>query len=381
MALEHSDSQMRQSAQENTADADYEALITRGAALRPRINVALTALLGEGSFGAVYEASWRDGRDEQICVKCCRIANLSNAEQRQLRREVCLHAELSHPNLNALVGAWLFDGHLHVVLHRCAGDLATALAEGADLRAHAPRLLRQLLLALAHLHERHIAHHDVKPSNLLLDGDGTLQLCDLGAAARVPGHGRSTLVGSPAYLAPEAVAITHLALQQCGAGYSTPADVWSAGIVLVELLSGRMAFPASPLDAAAQPSAILFRPPTLEPAEAFAGGARTFVLELLQKQPFARPSAEEALRAPYLAGDGNDDVDDLADCLERLRCARELLPPRTPAAAATPAAPTKPVNHSSTASEAASTSPSDDGSSPASWCSSLVHPSPPGLEG
>ena len=117
MALEHSDSQMRQSAQENTADADYEALITCGAALRPRINVALTALLGEGSFGAVYEASWRDGRDEQICVKRCRIANLSNAEQRQLRREVCLHAELSHPNLNALVGAWLFDGHLHVVLH------------------------------------------------------------------------------------------------------------------------------------------------------------------------------------------------------------------------------------------------------------------------
>ena len=46
-----------------------------------------------------------------------------HAEHRQLRREVCLHAELSHPNLNALVGAWLFDGHLHVVLHRCVGDL------------------------------------------------------------------------------------------------------------------------------------------------------------------------------------------------------------------------------------------------------------------
>ena len=139
MALQHSDTQMGHSQQENTADADYEALITRGAALRPRINVALTALLGEGSFGAVYEASWRDGRDEQICVKRCRIANLSDAEQRQLRREVCLHAELSHPNLNALVGAFVFDGHLNAVLHRCAGDLATALAEGADLRAHAPR--------------------------------------------------------------------------------------------------------------------------------------------------------------------------------------------------------------------------------------------------
>ena len=135
MALEHPDGQMGQSAQEITADADYEALITRGAALRPRIAIALTALLGEGSFGAVYEASWRDGRDEQICVKRCRLAGLSDAEQRQLRREVCLHAELSHPNLNALVGAFTFDGCLHVVLHRCAGDLATALAEGAELVA------------------------------------------------------------------------------------------------------------------------------------------------------------------------------------------------------------------------------------------------------
>ena len=124
----------------------------------------------------------------------------------------------------------------------------------------------EVVCILAHLFGQRVLYRDFKPSNLLLDGDGTLQLCDLGAAARVPGHGRSTLVGSPAYLAPEAVAITHLALQQCGAGYSTPADVWSAGIVLVELLSGSLAFPASPLDAAAQPSAILFRPPALEPA-------------------------------------------------------------------------------------------------------------------
>ena len=95
MALVHSDSQMGQPAQENTADADYEALITRGTALRPRINVALTALLGEGSFGAVYEAAWRDGHDEPICVKRIRLAGLPDAALRQLRREVCLHAELA----------------------------------------------------------------------------------------------------------------------------------------------------------------------------------------------------------------------------------------------------------------------------------------------
>ena len=154
---------MGQSAQENTADADYEALVTRGAALRPRINVALTALLGEGSFGR-SRASWRDGRDDQICVKRCRLTTCpAPSSASYAARSACTLS--SHPNLNAY-GAFVFDGHLHVVLHRCAGDLATALAEGADLRG-TRHPLRQLLLALAHLHERNVAHHDVKPSNLL----------------------------------------------------------------------------------------------------------------------------------------------------------------------------------------------------------------------
>jgi len=160
------------------------------------------------------------------------------------------------------------------------------------------RLVVQLLRALAHLHEQDIVHSDLKPSNLLLSHDGHLKLCDLGAAARVAVRGRTTLVGSPAYLAPEVVAIDHLGLEPGGATYGTPSDIWSVGVLLVEMLSGgRLPFPAVPRDPAAQPAAVCFRPPILEPTSAFPAPARSLVMRLLAKQGYLRPSAEEALLA------------------------------------------------------------------------------------
>jgi serine/threonine protein kinase len=146
---------------------------------------------------------------------------------------------------------------------------------------------------------------DVKPSNLLLSPEphsAALVLCDLGAAARVDSGGRTTLVGSPAYTAPEVVVISHLGLElSCGeVGYSHACDTWSAGVVLVELLSGQLPFPAELRDATAQPAAIVFRPPRLEPASVFERDARSIILALLTKQAYLRPSAAEALQSPYL---------------------------------------------------------------------------------
>ena len=93
---------------------------------------------------------------------------------------------------------------VHLVLARAAGDLGSAMRYGAAsaVKVLAPRLLAELLRALAHLHDEcSIVHADVKPSNCLLTTHGALQLCDLGGAARIDGNrgGRTTLVGSPAY--------------------------------------------------------------------------------------------------------------------------------------------------------------------------------------
>ena len=306
-----------------TATAHEELLRAGRDTLQPRIVVDYGAKLGEGAFGSVYAAAWKDGGEDggAICVKAVSMAHLSAKCAMQLRRELALHAQAAHPHILPMLGAFRHGpSTLHLVLRRARGDLAVVLRHApAAVRPLAARLLAQLLRALEHLHADDICHSDVKPSNLLLDADGALQLCDLGAAARIGAGGRSTLVGSPAYLAPEVVAIGHLGLQVSGASYAHAADVWSAGVVLVEVLSGALPFAAEPRDAAAQPAAICFRPPRL-PAD-MGAEARGLALQLLAKQAYLRPTAAEALEAPLLRGRGGvgapsaDEAAAIARCL------------------------------------------------------------------
>ena len=289
---------------------EVSALLQRGSEqLQPLIRIDRTTSLGCGSFGNVFPARWAQhptsskGRSEMpLAVKVIRVARLSEKAQAQIRREVFLHCKLSHPNIVPCFGAFESpQATLHLVLQRAAGDLGKALRNGAGaaVRRLTPRFIGHLLHALAHLHDvANVVHSDVKPSNLLVSLDGqTVLLGDLGAAARIDA-GRSTLVGSPAYTAPEVLAISHLALDVVGgATYSFPADLWSVGVVLVELLTAGQTLPfaAEPRDPAAQPAAICFRPPTLEPAECFSAAARSLALRLMAKQSYLRPSAAEAL--------------------------------------------------------------------------------------
>lgn len=401
------------SSQQRPDDAaeKHEALLRAGRALKARIKVDYDTRLGEGAFGTVYAAAFAGdhaaaGAAEAapICVKAVSTAKLSSRCVLQLRRELALHAQVRHAHILPMLGAYQHSPTtLHLVLRRARGDLAVALRHApAAVRTLAPRLLAQLLRALEHLHGDDVVHSDVKPGNCLLDGEGSLLLCDLGAAARIGGGGRSTLVGSPAYLAPEVVAIGHLGLQVSGgATYAYAADLWSAGVVLVEALSGALPFPAEPRDAAAQPAAICFRPPRL-PDDACAEG-RSLALQLLAKQAYLRPTAAEARASPFLrraaedAGAGPPTADEaapVAACLACLASRRfeiehgvEAAPPPAAADASADdfATPRQKGRHTHADTESESRSASSggegegEGDSPCSmpsWASSLVEESP-----
>ena len=274
--------------------------------LQAQVSVDFRHALGHGAFGNVFAATWASGRPKQddIAIKSVDAWKLSQKARAQLHREVELHSRVEHKNILRCYGAYettMNSKQVHLVVARAVGDLGSAMLCGASaaVKLLAPRLLGELLRALAYLHDEcNIVHADVKPSNCLITSAGVLQLCDLGGAARIDGHrgGRTTLVGSPAYTAPEVVAITTLGLDLCGASYSTPSDLWSAGVVLVELLSGgTMPFAAVPREPTALPAAVMFKPPRLEPEADFSRVARSLALRLLSKQPYLRPSAAEAL--------------------------------------------------------------------------------------
>ena len=209
-----------------------------------------------------------------------------------------LHAELEHPLASAPLGAGArFDGHLHVCCTRRRRPRDEGRSPRAPTSARTRRavLRRGKLLALAHLHERNIAHHDVRDRP-------TCSSTATAAAALRPWRGgaraRVTAANNPrrlaGVLAPEAVAITHLALQQWRRGYSTPADA-CAPASSWSLRRPAAWRPASPLDAAAQPSDLLFRRrrslsarrglelPSITPARNLSSSSP------LQKHSFARP--------------------------------------------------------------------------------------------
>ena len=294
----------------------FEHLCAGSAELKRCLQIDYASTLGEGAFGSVYVAQQVDNPSApQLAVKVVRITRLSAQAKRQLEQEVVLQSHVHHPHIVGLVACYKASGNaLHLVMHAHAGDLGALVCAGqlSLTRLLAPRLMGELFEALRHLHDdHHIVHSDLKPSNLLLCDAGSLMLCDLGAAARID-SGRSTVVGAPAYLAPEVVAISHLGL--LGAQYSFPSDLWSCGIILVELLTGALPFPACARDPTVQPAAICFARPDLGDTKMGAAGgsvagdvalsvapeARSLVLSLLCKQAYLRPTAAEALASPFV---------------------------------------------------------------------------------
>lgn len=278
--------------------------------LSDQVEVDWNSMVGEGSFGAVFGARWRRKPRAslgEVVVKVVSLDGLAQQARRQIWREVSLHSKAKHAHICPLVGAYeAGPDEVHLVLGACVGDLACPLAANQPWLAEAtPWMVRSLLLALQYLHETlHVVHSDIKPDNMLLTSRGVLQLADLGEAAMLQGRceaGRSTLVGAPAYQAPEVVVIDELGLAPGGARYSFAADIWSSGVVLFELLCRKLPFSGNGDGCAAQRAAIVFSPLVIDKEIVPSGAARRLLQQLLTKQPFLRPSAADALDSAFAA--------------------------------------------------------------------------------
>ncbi len=253
----------------------------------------LGALLGEGGMGQVWRA--RDvALDREVAVKLLAAPDVAEARERFLR-EARAAAALNHPNIVAIHDLGQESGCLFLVME---------LVAGGSLREHPPQSVdeavevgRQLCAALAHAHAQGLVHRDVKPANVLLVGGAsrlTVKLADLGlatstAASRLTVEGG--IVGTVAYLAPE---------QAIGRVVDGRADLYSLGVLLYELVTGRLPFSGTPVALISQHLHAPVVPPRshrpdLDPA------LEAVILRLLAKDPAQRfASADETAEA--LAG-------------------------------------------------------------------------------
>ena len=270
----------------------------------------LLELLGRGGMGEVYLAERADGVFEQrVALKLVKRGMDSEEILRRFHRERQILARLEHPGIARILdGGTAPDGRPYFVLELVEGE--TILTHCRRLRSSLEERLRLLITACEAVDTAHrnlVVHRDLKPSNLLVTAEGQVKLLDFGIAkllAEEPADG-STLqehkLLTPAYAAPE---------QILGEPVTTATDVYSLGVILYELLTGRLPHPRSrPLSTVAQeesrdgverPSAVLRQSPqSLDEGEAgipdrrrFArrvqGDLDTVVLAALRRDPGRR---------------------------------------------------------------------------------------------
>ncbi|XP_072464174.1 serine/threonine-protein kinase D2 isoform X1 [Notamacropus eugenii] len=196
-------------------------------------------VLGSGQFGVVYGGKHRKtGRD--VAVKVIDKLRFPTKQESQLRNEVAILQSLRHPGIVNLECMFETPEKVFVVMEKLHGDMLEMIlsSEKGRLPERLTKfLITQILVALRHLHFKNIVHCDLKPENVLLasaDPFPQVKLCDFGFA-RIIGEKsfRRSVVGTPAYLAPEVL------LNQ---GYNRSLDMWSVGVIMYVSLSGTFPF-------------------------------------------------------------------------------------------------------------------------------------------
>jgi serine/threonine-protein kinase len=259
-----------------------------------------------GGTGAVYLAVHEGNSASQAAMKLFMPPPQLSAEERadfqaRFRREAQVLLELRHPHILALEGFGedRATGYAYMVLpYFGEGTLANRLAHGPLSLAQAADYLAQLSSALDYAHSHGVIHRDIKPANVLLDAQGQAYLADFSIARLFSGThttltGTGQVMGTPAYMAPE---------QSRGDDLGPEVDIYSLGVVLFEMVTGRVPFEgATPVDAILQhiqvppPSPLQWRPDLPAPAGAV-------ILRALAKQSKDRFASAGALALAFETG-------------------------------------------------------------------------------
>ncbi len=194
-------------------------------------------LIGEGGMSRVYLAS-RESDDEPLVVKILRSEVTSDPKAlARFMDEYSLVERIQSPHVARVFDHGTSEEHAYLVMEFFeGGDLNKRLAGKALQPEVALRLFRELMMALGDIHEKGILHRDLKPQNLMFRNDGSLAIVDFGIAkhidaADMTGHGE--ILGTPRYMSPEQVQ---------GKALDLRTDIYSAGVLLFQMLTGRHLF-------------------------------------------------------------------------------------------------------------------------------------------
>jgi serine/threonine protein kinase len=249
--------------------------------------------IGEGASGSVHIAT-KIATDQYFALK--RVKPKTAKESENLLNEIALMQASNHPNLLSYYECYKYDGYYWMVVELMRCNLTDMVLERAG---HIPEnimayICAETLKGLSVLHSQYRIHRDIKTDNVLVSLEGDVKIGDFGFAAQLTSdrNMRNTVVGTPSWMAPELVT---------GSKYDSKVDVWSLGILALELAEGEPPYlRETPVRAlffiATRPS------PTLKNKTRWSDEFNSFIAACLQKNPKQRSSALELLEHPFIAG-------------------------------------------------------------------------------
>ena len=277
----------------------------------------LGRLIGRGGMAEVYAAHDRL-LDREVAVKVLRERFREDATfTARFQDEARNVARLSHPNLVVVFDTGVDADQPFIVMERIRGrTLQEALDAGGLTEDRGLQVAADVCGALAYAHQNLLVHRDVKPGNIMLAEDGSVKVTDFGIARAMSDEtvtATAAVLGTAAYLSPE---------QAQGHRVDTRSDLYSLGVVLYELLTGKVPFSGDSAVSVALQHVRAEPEPPRRLVPTVSRDAETIVMRLLTKDPDRRYQQAEDVR-----------VD-----LERARRGESPLPLRPPARVPTPAA-------------------------------------------
>ena len=198
----------------------------------------IQSLIGTGGMAAVYLAKDLI-LDRLVAIKVLRLDFRQNDDaMRRFRREALSATQLTHPNIVGVYDVGQSQEMNYIVMEYVEGtDLKDYVRQrGALHPIEAVRIMMQIVSAIAAAHQNRIIHRDIKPQNILIDREGNVKITDFGIAVALSDTSltqTNTLLGSVHYLSPE---------QARGGMATIQTDIYALGIVLYELLTGKVPF-------------------------------------------------------------------------------------------------------------------------------------------
>eukprot|EP01130_Rhizamoeba_saxonica_P003821 TRINITY_DN1583_c0_g3_i2.p1 TRINITY_DN1583_c0_g3~~TRINITY_DN1583_c0_g3_i2.p1 ORF type:complete len:605 (-),score=123.16 TRINITY_DN1583_c0_g3_i2:142-1956(-) len=248
--------------------------------------------IGEGGVGVIYSAE-----DKKTYGKVAiKEMELKPSQVDQLISEMAIMKSCVHPNIVEFIDGYLVNQKLWVVMELMDGGCLTdVLDEFRSIKmteGQIAQVCKDSLLGLSYVHNQHRIHRDIKSDNILLNSKGEVKLADFGFSAQLTQDRakRTSIIGTPYWMPPEMIQ---------GEEYGTKVDIWSLGIMIMEMAEGEPPYMDYP------PLRALFLIttkgiPNLKKPKLWSDDMKDFLTKCLTVEPSNRPTSNEMLDHPFI---------------------------------------------------------------------------------